>query len=233
MKIVALTGAGISAESGIKTFRGSDGLWEGHSIEDVATPEAFRRNPKLVYDFYNQRRAQLKNPDLHPNQGHLALNRLESVLGKNFWIITQNVDNLHERAGNKNIIHMHGELQRIRCLKTGKTYFWEENLDQNTAHPENLESALRPDIVWFGEIPMYLDRIEELLKNCTHFLCIGTSGVVYPAAGFVQLVPRNAKKIEFNLESTGISSLFNEVIFGSASETLSVWIDKLLSEIIN
>ncbi|MEM7646988.1 MAG: NAD-dependent deacylase [Pseudomonadota bacterium] len=228
MKIVALTGAGISAESGVKTFRGSDGLWEGHAIEDVATPEAFARNPTLVYEFYNQRRAQLLQPELEPNQGHLALARLEEALGNHFWLITQNVDNLHERAGNKNIYHMHGELQKVRCLKTEKSYDWTGPLDETSEHPEGLNTQLRPDIVWFGEIPKYMEEIERLLFDCDIFLCIGTSGLVYPAAGFVRLTPHGCQKIEFNVESTQISENFDQTIHGPAGETLKNWVDQFL-----
>lgn len=224
-KVVVLTGAGISAESGIKTFRGSDGLWEGHPIEKVATPEAFADNPSLVYEFYNKRRAQLLDPQIKPNAGHFALATLEKSLGGDFVLITQNVDNLHERAGNENVLHMHGELQKIRCLHTGKCYPWQEDLDHRTTHPEGLSSPLRPDIVWFGEMPKYMEEIEAYLNNCDYFLCIGTSGVVYPAAGFVQLVPRHSQKIEFNIEATSISRLFTQTIVGPTTETLPAWVN--------
>ena len=231
MKIVVLTGAGISAESGVKTFRGSDGLWEGHRIEEVATPEAFHKDPELVYTFYNKRRAQLLEPNLKPNPGHLALAQLEQALGDDFTLVTQNVDNLHERAGNHNVIHMHGELQKIRCLQTGKSYHWEKDLDATTTHPEELNSKLRPDIVWFGEIPMHMPEIEEKLFECDYFLCIGTSGVVYPAAGFVQLTPPECQKIEFNLEKTGISTLFDKVILGPSGETLPQWTERFINQL--
>lgn len=227
-KIVILTGAGISAESGIKTFRDSNGLWEGHRVEDVATPEAFYRNPSLVYDFYNLRRAQLLDPDLKPNEAHFALADFEKKFPNNLHIITQNVDNLHERAGSKNVIHMHGELQKIRCLKTGKCYPWTEDLNDKTLHPEGVESKLRPHIVWFGEVPLELEVIESLLTDCDIFMAIGTSGVVYPAAGFVNWTKSSCQKIEFNVSRTEISSIFDQSITGPASLTVPEWFNKLL-----
>lgn len=231
MKVTILTGAGISAESGVKTFRGQDGLWEGYRIDEVATPEAFLRNPDLVYKFYNLRRAQLLEPDLRPNEGHIALALLEEKLGSDFNIITQNVDNLHERAGNKNVLHMHGELQKVRCLETEESFHWEGPLTEKSAHPNGLKSRLRPDIVWFGEIPKHMDRIEDILKKTDVFLCAGTSGVVYPAAGFVQWTPVNCRKIEFNLERTAISELFDQTILGPTGETLPNWTQSFLSDL--
>lgn len=231
MNVVVLTGAGISAESGVKTFRGQDGLWEGHRIEEVATPEAFAREPNLVYHFYNLRRAQLLEPDLKPNLGHLSLAELENKLKDQFTLVTQNVDNLHERAGNKNIFHMHGELQKVRCLQTEESFHWEGPLDETSEHPKGLSSKLRPDIVWFGEIPKYMEEIEQKLLKADVFLCAGTSGVVYPAAGFVQLTPTHCKKIEFNLERTAISDLFDETILGPSGETLPQWTRSFLETI--
>ena len=230
MNIVVLTGAGISAESGVKTFRGQDGLWEGHAIEEVATPEAFQRNPALVYQFYNQRRAQLLDSQIKPNPGHKALAQLEKAFPEQTTVVTQNVDNLHERAGNKNIIHMHGELQKARCLKTGESFLWTDDLNETSTHPKGLNSQLRPDIVWFGEVPKELERIEKLLFDCDLFLCVGTSGQVYPAAGFVQLVKKSCQTIEFNLESTGISSNFDQTIIGPSGETLTQWVQEFLNE---
>lgn len=227
-KIVVLTGAGISAESGIKTFRGADGLWEGHKIEDVATPEAFYKNPELVYHFYNLRRAQLLDPAIKPNAAHISLAQFEKQFPHNINIITQNVDNLHERAGSKNILHMHGKLQSIRCSKSGKSYPWTEDLDAHTPHPEGENNSLRPDIVWFGEMPMFMEEIESLLNDCDIFIAIGTSGVVYPAAGFVNWTKSTCQKIEFNLEKTEISPIFDQSILGPASETVPLWIEKLL-----
>ncbi len=231
MKVVVLTGAGISAESGIKTFRDDNGLWEGHRIEEVATPEAFDRNPDLVYQFYNMRRAQLKDPQLRPNDGHLALSRMEEALGDDFTLITQNVDNLHERAGNQRVWHMHGELQKIRCLQTGECFFWDQDLDAKTPHPNGLSSKLRPDIVWFGEIPHHLDESDQVLREADYFLCAGTSGVVYPAAGFVQLTPSTCHKVEFNLSETAISPLFDETVTGPTGQTLPLWIDDFLKRL--
>lgn len=230
-KVVVLTGAGISAESGIKTFRGEDGLWEGHRIEEVATLDAFHANPFLVNQFYNLRRAQLKDPDLKPNAGHIALARLETALGDGFTLITQNVDNLHERAGSKKVWHMHGELQRVRCLQTGETFFWEDDLEFSTPHPKKLNASLRPDIVWFGEVPRYLDESEEVLRDADYFLCIGTSGVVYPAAGFVQWTPPQCYRLEFNLEKTNISPHFDETILGPTGQTLPQWVDQFLQKL--
>ena len=230
MKVTVLTGAGISAESGVKTFRGQDGLWEGHRIEEVATPEAFHRDPSLVYHFYNLRRAQLLEPNLKPNEGHLALARLEEKLGDDFWIVTQNVDNLHERAGNKNVLHMHGELQKVRCLKTEESFHWEKDLDETSPHPKGIDSKLRPDIVWFGEVPKYMDQIEDILRQTDIFLCAGTSGVVYPAAGFVQWTPQRCRSYEFNIERTAISEMFGETIIGPTGETLPQWVDDFIAK---
>ena len=145
-KIVVLTGAGISAESGLQTFRGQNGLWEGHAIEEVATPEAFHNNPEMVYRFYNLRRAQLEDPAIEPNPAHLALAHLQKTYGEKFTLVTQNVDNLHEQAGNTKAIHMHGELEKIRCLKTGETFLWREDLDASTPHPKGISSKLRPHL---------------------------------------------------------------------------------------
>lgn len=228
MRLVVLTGAGISAESGLKTFRDQDGLWEGHRVEDVATPEAFVRNPPLVYEFYNQRRAQLLSPEVQPNPSHFALAKLESALGERMSVITQNVDDLHERAGQKRVLHMHGELLKARCLGTGKSYPWLERLDENSPHPDQEPHPLRPDIVWFGEMPFFLDEIDELLRQCEVFLCIGTSGQVYPAAGFVQRVPPSCEKIEFNLQTTALSSLFDRTILGPTSQTLPAWVHEFI-----
>ncbi len=234
-KVVILTGAGISAESGIRTFRASDGLWEDHHIDDVATPEGFRRNPALVQRFYNERRRQLANLDIQPNTAHLALAKLEQILGDNLLIVTQNVDNLHERAGSKNVLHMHGELLQVRCVKSGKVYEWHKDVTENDrctcCEPPNV---LRPNIVWFGEIPFEMKRIQAALQQCDYFVAIGTSGNVYPAAGFVQETqPYRCKTIEINLEPSKVKSHFDEVRIGKAGTLVPEWVDELLTEISN
>jgi NAD-dependent deacetylase len=215
--IVILTGAGISAESGVRTFRASDGLWEDHRIEDVATPEGFERDPELVQRFYNQRRAQLKT--VNPNPAHYALAELESKLDGDFLLVTQNVDDLHERAGSKNLIHMHGELLKKRCTKSHIVSDCFEDLTG---------TGSRPHIVWFGEMPLEMERIYEALANCDLFISIGTSGNVYPAAGFVAEAKRHgAETIEINLEPTS-SPYFDRKIIGKAGETLPDFIHNLI-----
>jgi NAD-dependent deacetylase len=223
MKIVVLTGAGISQESGIPTFRGSDGLWEGVRLEDVATPQAFRRDPRRVHAFYNRRRRQLQDPAIQPNAAHLALAEWESSLAEgDFLLVTQNVDNLHERAGSKNVIHMHGELCKARCLDTGQVFPWYEDLTSDTPHPclPDRPGRLRPHIVWFGEIPFEMERIALALEDCELFLAVGTSGLVYPAAAFVQWTPCHCHKVEINLDDTHIASEFNQTIRGHAAVEL-------------
>ena len=214
--IVVLTGAGISAESGLKTFRDSGGLWEGHRVEDVASPEGFRRNPELVQTFYNLRRRQLQ--EIEPNLAHFALAKLEQR-EKDFLLITQNVDDLHQRAGSKKILPMHGELKKARCLDSGKIFSWERDLDKNTPHPEHPErkGRLRPHICWFGEVPFFMNEIEEALQRAKIFISIGTSGQVYPAANFVNSVPSNCRTVLLNKEEIGGSASFGEVILGPAT----------------
>lgn len=219
--IVILTGAGISAESGLKTFRDSDGLWEGHRIEEVATPEAFARNPALVQQFYNQRRQQLKEPNVQPNRAHLALAQFEKSWRGEFLLITQNVDNLHERAGSQKLLHMHGALNQVRCTKTGNSFEWYGDIDADSICEccQQL-GTLRPDIVWFGEMPMYMDEIYQRLETADVFVAIGTSGLVYPAAGFVQAVTSRCLTIECNLNGTAASSLFQKQLMGPAGVTV-------------
>ncbi|MNJ96692.1 NAD-dependent protein deacylase [compost metagenome] len=215
--IVVLTGAGISAESGIRTFRDQDGLWEEHRIEDVATPEAFSRNPSLVQKFYNLRRAQMKDSKVSPNAAHLALAELEAAWEGEFLLVTQNVDSLHDRAGSKKPLHMHGRLDRVFCLFCDEHFTWTEDLavDQSCPHCEK-PGGVRPDIVWFGEMPYHLDEIFGALERADFFISIGTSGNVYPASGFVQLAWK-ARKIEVNMKDTGISGAFDEHLVGPAS----------------
>lgn len=225
--LVILTGAGISAESGLKTFRGEDGLWEGHRVEDVATPEAFFRSPELVHKFYNLRRRQLK--EVMPNIAHRALVELEQKWKGQFLLVTQNVDDLHERAGSKKLLHMHGELNKVRCDFCDNVQVWKEDLsNEELCSNCKQKGKLRPHIVWFGEMPFYMDEIFQELEGCTHFVAIGTSGLVYPAAGFVQMA-RRAEKIEVNLEKTQISGVFHKYFIGHAGEQVPKLVDYLLS----
>lgn len=228
--IVILTGAGISAESGIRTFRDQNGLWEDHRIEDVATPEAFARNPALVQRFYNMRRAQLKDPALLPNPAHLALVDLENTWEGNFLLVTQNVDNLHRRAGSKNLLHMHGRLDRVFCLHCDEHFEWLLDLavDQPCPHCGR-RGGVRPDIVWFGEMPHHMEEIYEALDKADYFVSIGTSGNVYPAAGFVRLAWK-AKKIEINLKDTEVSPAFDQHYIGPASTEVPRFIAEFLGE---
>ena len=227
--IVVLTGAGISAESGVATFRDNGGLWEQHRIEDVATPEAFAHDPVMVQRFYNMRRAQL--PAVEPNAAHHALAKLEAQHDGVVTVVTQNVDNLHERAGSKNVLHMHGELSKVRCVLCNSVHLWPDDCTQETQCPKcGGAPALRPHIVWFGEMPFYMDEIGRLLARCDLFLSVGTSGNVYPAAGFVAEVNRygRARTIEFNLEpSLGVSH-FDECRHGKAGDELPPFVDSLL-----
>jgi NAD-dependent deacetylase len=229
-KIVVLTGAGVSAESGVPTFRDAGGLWEGHRIEEVATPHAFERNPELVHHFYNQRRADVQTRN--PNAAHLAIAKLQLSQKCNVTLVTQNVDDLHERGGCVDVLHMHGELLRIRCEFCGMKSRWNEPLNRSIVCAQcQRPGDLRPDIVWFGEMPYFLDRIDDALKVCDLFVAIGTSGVVYPAAGFVDVANRRGiPSIEFNLKQTELSSIFTECRPGPATETISLWVEQLLSE---
>lgn len=226
--IVILTGAGISAESGIRTFRDQDGLWEEHRIEDVATPEAFARDPVLVQRFYNMRRAQLKDLQIQPNAAHLALAELEKQWEGNFLLVTQNVDNLHRRAGSQNLLHMHGRLDRVFCLYCDEHFEWNEDLavDEPCLHCGR-RGGVRPDIVWFGEMPHHMEEIYEALDNADYFISIGTSGNVYPAAGFVRLAWK-AQKIEINLKDTEISTAFDKHFVGPASQEVPRFIKEFL-----
>lgn len=220
--IVVLTGAGVSAESGIRTFRASDGLWEDHRIEDVATPAGFARNPALVHDFYNGRRRQLCSPPVAPNAAHKALADFERRFRGNFLLVTQNIDDLHERAGSRNVLHMHGELLKARCRQCGALAEWRADLSTETPAPCcDMPGSLRPHVVWFGEIPLEMERIERALTHCDLFVAIGTSGHVYPAAGFCDLARASgARTVEINLEQTAGSHRFGEHLIGAASRTV-------------
>ena len=229
-RIVILTGAGISAESGLATFRGEDGLREGHRVEDVATPEAFARDPVEVHKFYNARRAQLA--EVEPNAAHRALARLEAEWPGEFLLVTQNVDDLHERAGSKRLIHMHGRNNVAWCLRCSARSPWEATMSEDSECPEcGSAGELRPDIVWFGEMPYDMDRIEEAVRDCDLFVSIGTSGAVYPAAGFVQTARYcGARTLEMNLVSSQGSLFFDESRIGPASELVPAWVDQVLAD---
>lgn len=226
--LVILTGAGISAESGIRTFRDSNGLWENHHIEDVASPEGFMRNPALVHRFYNLRRKQLRDPSVRPNDAHKALSHLESEWEGEFLLITQNVDDLHERAGSKKLLHMHGSLLKVFCQYCEERFSWKNDLSENDSCGRCQKKAgLRPDIVWFGEMPYHMNAISYALNKCDLFLSIGTSGVVYPAAGFAREAFK-ARRIEVNLQTTDVSSLFHERRTGSAGYEVPRIVEELL-----
>ncbi|SNB61256.1 NAD-dependent deacetylase [Arboricoccus pini] len=228
--IVVLTGAGISAESGLATFRGADGLWEGHRIDEVATPEAFRDDPELVHRFYNARRRQLAGPGIAPNAAHLALARLERAWTGDFLLVTQNVDDLHERAGMVRTLHMHGQLGMMRCLACDEVGPADEQLSvRSCCGVCGSIATLRPDVVWFGEMPRGLGRIYKALETCGIFIAIGTSGQVYPAAGFVEAArAAGAWSIEVNLLASAVSDFFDEHWRGLASEAVPALVDQLI-----
>lgn len=229
--IVILTGAGISAESGIKTFRAADGLWEEHRVEDVASPGGYRRDPELVHRFYNARRRQLLDPAIQPNPAHLALAEWESAHVGDFLLVTQNIDNLHERAGSNRVLHMHGELLKARCPVSDQARECREDLSPNTACDCCEEpQTLRPHVVWFGEMPLEMPRIYQALSRCDLFVSIGTSGTVYPAAGFVEeAYYAGAHSVELNLDPGAGASRFNEHIYGPAGEIVPDFVSRILS----
>lgn len=259
--IVVLTGAGISAESGVPTFRGPDGLWEGQRVGDVATPQAFARDPDLVLKFYDQRRANLAR--VKPNAAHHALGRLDREWDGELLIVTQNVDDLHERGGAKRLLHMHGELKSGWCLACDARMQWEGPMANDPVDPEPVEGLrsssrevqdfdklspnggdtrppcpscgatgqIRPDIVWFGEIPYRMDAIDDALSRCDLFVSIGTSGAVYPAAGFVQTARyHGAQTLELNLDPSEGSIFFHESRMGAAGALVPAWVDELVAE---
>jgi NAD-dependent deacetylase len=225
--IVILTGAGISAESGLATFRGSDGLWADQRIEDVATPEGFVVNPGLVHRFYNERRAQLA--EVQPNAAHLALAELERAWPGDFLLVTQNVDDLHDRAGSRNLVHMHGELAKSRCARCGEIFLWPGETSREMPCPACGRKAVRPHIVWFGEMPLEMERIGAALERCGLFVAIGTSGNVYPAAGFVAGVGAGAYTLELNLEPSLVSDNFAEHRQGPATRLVPQLVGELLA----
>ena len=231
--IVILTGAGISAESGVPTFRGQDGLWEEHRIEDVATPEGFERNPDLVHRFYNERRRRLRSGSVGPNAAHRALGRLETEYPGPVTVVTQNIDNLHERGGSRSVVHMHGELLKGRCRYCGDRFPAEGDLKSGDRCSRcNRPAALRPDVVWFGEMPFHMEEIFGMLVECGLFIAVGTSGNVYPAAGFVQIAARSgAHTIEVNLEPSRVENDFAEHRYGLAGELVPALVEEILTDI--
>jgi len=227
--IVILTGAGISKESGLATFRDPDGIWAKHRIEDVATPQAFARSPDTVLNFYNVRRAQMSDAEVKPNAAHAALGELEGFWPGGVLVVTQNIDDLHERGGSTNLIHMHGELAKTRCNECGTIVEGLGDLDCEMTCPScEASGTMRPHVVWFGEMPLEMDRIYSALSNCGLFVSIGTSGNVYPAAGFVQEARSNgAATIELNLEESLGASAFEEARYGPATEVVTGFVSEL------
>lgn len=226
-KIVILTGAGISAESGLGTFRAEGGLWAQHRIEDVATPEGFARDPKLVVDFYNARRKQAAAAA--PNVGHRALAELEAQFDGDVIVVTQNVDDLHEKAGSRKVMHMHGALKGALCATCDHRWPAPMEMAPGDPCPSCAAPMARPDIVWFGEMPYDMDEIFTHLSEADVFASIGTSGNVYPAAGFVAEARRcGARTIEFNLEPSAVGGHFDDIRIGSATQTLPVWVAEIL-----
>lgn len=230
--IVILTGAGISKESGIDTFRDKDGLWTKVNLEDVATPEGFARNPVMVHEFYNERRRGLKNDNIRPNAAHEALARLEREWPGDVLLVTQNIDDLHGRAGSRNLIHMHGEMFKARCDPCGDVTVWQDDITLETECTACGQSGgMRPHVVWFGEMPFQMEEISAALAQCRLFMSIGTSGAVYPAAGFVQeaIFRARAHTVELNLEPSEGATLFAETHYGPATEVVPAYIDRLLA----
>jgi NAD-dependent deacetylase len=228
--LVILTGAGISKESGLDTFRDADGIWAQVRIEDVATPEGFARDPERVQAFYNARRRSLV--DVAPNPAHLALAQLERAWPGPVLVVTQNIDDLHERAGSSALIHMHGELRKVRCDACRAVFAWDEDVATATPCPVCRRTGwLRPHVVWFGEMPLEMEQIYAALGTCGLFVSIGTSGNVYPAAGFVRAVREvgRARTLEINLEPSKGASLFHEVRTGPATCLVPVFVEELLA----
>jgi NAD-dependent deacetylase len=228
--IVVLTGAGISRESGLATFRDADGIWARVRIEDVATPEAFARDPARVHAFYNARRAQLRDPAIGPNAAHHALATLEGRWPGDFLLVTQNVDPLHARAGSRRLLPMHGELMKARCRHCGAVSPWEDDLSTTTPCPAcGRAGGMRPHVVWFGEMPLHMEAIGAALDRCGLFVAIGTSGQVYPAAGFVAAVRGRARTVELNLEPSAVRGDFDEARHGPATGIVPRFVAELLA----
>lgn len=228
MNLVILTGAGISAESGLATFRDLGGIWSQQRLEEVATPEAFAADPARVQGFYNARRAQLHR--VEPNPAHAALARLDAGWTRgDLLLVTQNVDDLHARAGSRRLHHMHGELRRARCLECGADSPWLDDITAQDACPGcGATGRLRPHVVWFGEMPLGMERVEAALAGCDLFVSIGTSGRVWPAAGFAGAVRRRAHTLEINLEPSDGASIFHEARHGAASRLVPAWVEEML-----
>ncbi|MCW4462640.1 NAD-dependent deacylase [Sphingomonas sp. BT-65] len=225
--IVILTGAGVSAESGVATFRGPGGLWEGHRVEDVCTPEALARDPELVHRFYDERRAKLAT--VEPNAAHHALARLDAEWPGELLLVTQNVDDLHERAGSKRLIHMHGELKSALCADCDARAAWTDSLPPRARCTGCGAPSLRPDIVFFGEMPYRMEAIDAAISRADLFVSIGTSGAVYPAAGFVRTARyHGADTLELNLERSEGSAWFAQSRLGPAGTLVPQWVDSLL-----
>jgi NAD-dependent deacetylase len=227
-RIVILTGAGVSAESGLGTFRDRGGLWTRFDLDEVATPEGYARDPAKVLDFYNMRRRNCR--EARPNAAHAAIARLGRAWPGRLSVVTQNIDDLHERAGSAGVIHMHGRIMAALCAACGHRWDWEGDMGLADTCPEcETLGAVRPDVVWFGEVPYHLEEIRERLAACDLFVAIGTSGTVYPAAGFVaEARQRGARTLEINLEPSETAGLFDERILGPASETVPAWVARLL-----
>lgn len=230
MNILILSGAGLSAESGIPVFRGKDGFWEDSSIEDVATPAGFDQDPSQVHSFYNSLRNKYR--DVQPNSAHFALAELQQNFTGDVVMVTQNIDNLLEQAGCSDVLHMHGEILKCRCIYCHRIIEWKHNTNCSLACPICGKSgewgSLRPHVVWFNEVPLYLQEIEEFSKQCDLFLSVGTSGVVYPAAGFVKLAKLNgARTVCVDLEPPKNGEFFGELIVGPAGETMPKLVKEL------
>lgn len=230
-KIAVLTGAGISAESGLATFRSSNGLWNNHKVEDVASIEGFERNPALVHDFYNDLKLEIQKAK--PNAAHLAVTRLQREYPAEVNVITQNVDTLHEKAGCKNVYHIHGQINQAICLNCGHILETWGDVDTETVCPYcNIAGMMKPNIVFFGENLLCMDKVDTILRTCDLFVSVGTSGVVYPAAGFVQIAKYyGADTIEFTLDMTANNYLFDRHIYGKAGETLPPYVEELIKNL--
>lgn len=232
--ICILTGAGISAESGVPTFRDSNGLWQNHRVEEVACPEAYERQPALVQRFYNERRRSIQDPAIAPNAAHVAVAKLAkefNARGSRVFLVTQNVDNLHERAGSTNVCHMHGELLKVRCTSTQQVFTWSDDIRLGVDKCICCQqvNSLRPHIVWFGEVPLEMEKIYAELEKADLFISCGTSGNVYPAAGFARTArSQGAITVEINAEAGSNSTSFDHQIYGRATEVLPPLVDELL-----
>ena len=223
-----LTGAGVSAESGLGTFRDTDGLWSQYDLEDVATPQGYSRNPKLVLDFYNARRKNLLAAE--PNAAHTALARLATE--RKVTLITQNIDDLHERGGSSDVIHMHGSLIESLCTACSTVTTWRQDMTLDSKCPQCAEvGCIRPNVVWFGEMPYHMERIEEVLPHAKQFVSIGTSGSVYPAAGYVAACKQfGIPTLELNLEPSDNAGLFDDGLYGPATEMIPAWVEEVLAQ---